>query len=127
MAAKFANASVLDGGLNAIKNGATKMILVSAYTFGDTYATVTANALATVTMAPADFTITASGNNRVLTTASKSATATATIGGTPDLQIAFTDGVGVVLWVTDETSNQPITSGNTVNFPAFTYTSNQPT
>jgi hypothetical protein len=128
MAAKFANASVLDGGLLAIKNGATKMILVSAYTFGDTYATVVANTLATVTMAAADFVISSSGNNRVLTTgAGKSATATATAGGTPDLQIAFTDGVGVVLWVTDETSNQPITSGNTVNFPSLTYTSNQPT
>jgi hypothetical protein len=32
-----------------------------------------------------------------------------------------------VLWVTDETSDQAITSGNTVNFPQLTYTSNQPT
>jgi hypothetical protein len=79
-------------------------------------------------MASGDFVITSSGSNRVLTTAAgKSATATASALGTPDLQIAFTDGVSKVLWVTDETSNQPITSGNTVNFPSLTYTSNQPT
>ncbi len=47
-----------------------------------------------------------------------------------DLHIAFTDGTTTatnVIWVTDETSNQPITSGNTINFPTITYTSNQPT
>lgn len=127
MAAKFAHADVLDGGLNAIKNVATRMLLTNTYTVADTYATVVANALATVTMVPADFVITTSGANRVLTTGAKSATASATAGGTPDLAFVFTDGVGKILWATDETSNQPITSGNTVNFPALTYTSNQPT
>jgi hypothetical protein len=127
MAAKFAHSDVLDGGLLAIKNGATKMLLVSAYTFGDSYATVNTNTVASVTMAATDFTISSSGNNRVLTTATKSATASGSIGGTPDLQFVFTDGASRVLWVTDETSNQAIASGNTVNFPALTYTSNQPT
>ena len=126
--AKWASATVLDGGLNAIKTGAVRMILISAYTAGDTYATVTANALATVTMVNADYTITSSGSNRQLAVASgKTATATATIGGTPDLHIAFTDGTANVLWVTDETTNQPITTGNAITFPALTYTANQPT
>lgn len=128
MAAKFAHSDVLDGGLTAIKTAATHMILVSAYAFGDSYATVQANKIADATMASGDFTITSSGNNRVLTTASgKTATATASALGTPDLQIVFTDGSAKVLWVTDETSNQPITSGNTVYFPVLTYTNNQPT
>lgn len=126
--AKFVHSDTLDNGLNAIKTGAIRMLLLSAYTAGDTFATVTANTLATVTMANADFTLASSGNNRTLTTAAgKSATASATASGTPDLHIAFTDNVSKVLWVTDETSNQPITSGNTVNFPSVTYTSNQPT
>ena len=126
--AKFVHSDVLDGGLNAIKTAATKMILISAYTAGDSYATVTANTLATVTMASTDYTISSSGNNRVLTVASgKSATATAASTGTPDLHIAFTDGSAKVLWVTDETTNQTFASGVTVNFPAPTYTSNQPT
>lgn len=123
---KFAHADVLDGGLNAIKSGAIRMLLISAYTAGDSYATVTGNKLAEVTMASGDFTITSSGNNRVLTTTTKTATATAT-AATPNLHIAFTDNSSKVLWVTDETSDQAITSGNTVNFPAVTYTSNQPT
>jgi hypothetical protein len=126
--AKFVHADVLDNGLNGIKNAATRMILVSAYTAGDSYATVQANKLAEATMTSTDFTLGSSGNNRTLTTASgKSATATASAGGSPDLHIAFTDGSAKVLWVTDETSNQPITSGNTINFPSLVYTSQQPT
>lgn len=126
--AKWAHSDVLDGGLNAIKNNATEMLLISAYSAGDSYATVTGNALAEVAMVSGDFTLSSSGSNRVLTTASgKSATASASASGTPDLHIAFTDGSAKVLWVTDETSNQAITSGNAVNFPSLTYTSNQPT
>lgn len=198
--AKWAHADVLDGGLNAIKTGATKMMLISGYTAGDSYATVTAAKLAEVTMASGDYTLSSSGSNRVLTTASgKSSSATASstqydtgtassgsattlvdstkswttnayankaaviVSGTgagqygrissntgttltfpastfstppdstsvykivDDLHIAFTDGSAKVLYVTDETSNQSISSGNTVNFPQLTYTSNQPT
>lgn len=125
---KFAHADVLDGGLNAIKLVATKMILVSAYSPGDSYATVQANKLAEVTMASADFVLSASGANRLLTTAAgKTAVASAGASGSPNLHIAFTDGSAKVLWVTDETSDQAITSGNTINFPQLTYTSNQPT
>jgi hypothetical protein len=126
--AKWVRSGVLDNGLNDIKTNATRMILVSAYSAGDSYATVQANKLAEATMINADFVLSSSGNNRLITTAAgKSATATATATGTPDLHIAFTDGVSAVIWVTDETTNQPITSGNTVNFPQLTYTSNQPT
>ena len=126
--AKWVHSDVLDNGLNAIKTGATKMLLVSAYAAGDSYATVQANKLAEVTMANGDYTLASIGNNRQLTTAAgKSAVASASAGGTPDLHIAFTDGAAKVLYVTDEVSNQPITSGNPVNFPQLTYTSNQPT
>lgn len=124
--AKFAHQDVLDGGLLAIKNGATKLLLISAYTPGDSYATVVAAKLAEATMTAADFTISSSGANRQVTSATKSATLTAgTAGATA--HFAFTDGSGKVLWVTDETSDQPLTQGNTVNFPALVYTSNQPT
>lgn len=125
--AKFAHQDVLDNGLNGIKNVATRMLLVSSYTTADSYATVVANTLASVTMVSGDYTLSTSGANRVLTTGAKSATATATAAGTPDLHFVFTDGSAKILWATDETSNQPITSGNTINFPALTYTSNQPT
>lgn len=126
--AKWANSSVLDGGLTVIKTTATRMLLISAYTANDSYGTIVTNTLASVTMASGDYTLSSSGLNRVLTVASgKSAAASASASGTPDLHIAFTDGSANVLWVTDETSNQAITSGNTINFPSVTYTSNQPT
>ena len=128
--AKWVNSLVQDNGLNQIKNSATKMVLISAYTAGDSYATVNTNTVASVTMTSADYTLAgAAGAPRTLTVASgKTATATATASGTPDLHVAFTNGTDTVYWVTDETSNQPITSGNTVTFttgPVFTV--NQPT
>lgn len=127
--AKYSHSDVLDGGLNAIKSGATKMLLIKAYAAADSYATVTGNKVAEVTMTSTDYTLSGSdGAARVLTTASgKSATASANSGATPNLHIAFTDGSSKVLWVTDETSDQVVTSGNTVNFPQITYTSSQPT
>jgi hypothetical protein len=200
--AKWANITVLDGGLTGIKTVATKMHLLSTYVAGDSYATVNTNTVASVVMATGDFVITgAAGAPRVLTTASgKSSTATAStnqydagtavaagsstttladtskawttnvfanravtitsgtgIGQTgrivsntatvltiatawavspdatsiykisDDLHIAFSDGTANVLWVTDESSNQAILSGNTINYPALTYTANQPT
>ena len=126
--AKWVRAGVLDSGLNDIKNNATHMLLIKAYTVGDSYATVVGNLVADATMTGTDFTLSNSGSNRVLTTAAgKSATASANSGATPNLHIAFTDGSANVIWVTDETSDQVVTSGNTVNFPSITYTSNQPT
>lgn len=127
--AKWVNSNVLDSGLNYIKTNATKMYLIKAYTAGDSYATVISNALnAGVTMASTDYTLgNGASSARTLTTAAgKSDTANASSGATPNLHIAWTDGSANVLWVTDETSDQVVTSGNTINFPAVTYTSNQP-
>lgn len=127
--AKWVRSGVLDDGLNDIKNTATAMVLIKAYSAGDSYATVvTTNGLASATMTSSDFTLGSSGSNRTLTTASgKTAVASANSGASPNLHIAFTDGSANVIWVTDETSDQVITSGNTVNFPSIVYTSNQPT
>lgn len=126
--AKWVRSGVLDNGLNDIKTNATKMLLIKAYSAADSYATVVSNLVAEVTMASGDYTLASSGSNRTLTTASgKSATASANSGATPNLHIAFTDGTANVIWVTDETSDQVVTSGNTVNFPQIVYTSNQPT
>jgi hypothetical protein len=125
--AKYVSADVLDGGLNAIRNSAVRMLLLKAYTAGDSYATVTGNAISEITMASGDYTLSgADGAARVLTVSAKSGTAFANSGATPDLHIAFTDSTSKVLLVTDETTDQVVTSGNTVNFPILTYTSAQP-
>ncbi len=126
--AKWVRSGVLDNGLNDIKTNATKMLLIKAYSAADSYATVVGNKVAEATMTSTDYTVASSGSNRTLTVASgKTGSATANSGATPDLHIAFTDGSANVIWVTDETSDQVVTSGNTVNFPAPVYTSNQPT
>lgn len=195
---KYAHIDILDGGLTALKTTATKMLLVKTYAAADSYATVTGNNLAEVTMTGTDYTIGADGTGRKVTSASgKTATASAasnqydngtatggstttltdsakswttnvhanravtitggtgsgqigrissntgtalTIGTawaispdatstyriTDDLHYAFTDGSAKVLFVTDELTNQVITSGNTINFPQLEYASGQP-
>ena len=125
--AKFSSPNFLDGGLNYLKNNATKLMLIKAYTVGDSYATVTGNMLAEATVASGDFTLSSSGLSRLVTCAAKSATASASSGASPNLHFAFTDGVSEVIYVTDETTDQVITAGNTVNFPALPYTNLQPT
>jgi len=123
--AKWASSTVLDGGLNAIKTG-VRQRLIKAYTAADSHATVATNTVAVRTLTTGSYTISTTGTSRKIVTATGSATATSSTTGTPDLHIAICT-TGAVLWVTDETSNQAITSGNTVNFPATTYKSLQPT
>lgn len=129
--AKWVHADVLDGGLNAIKNNANKQILLKAYAAADSYATVNGtNNIAEVAMASGDFTLgNGASSSRTLTTTAKTGlTASANSGATPDLHLAFVDTVNSkVLWVTNETSDQVVTSDNTVNLPSVVYTSSQPT
>lgn len=125
--AKYAHVDVLDGGLNYFKNNATALLLVTGYVPLDSYATVVAKKVAEVALAPTDLLITGvDGAPRVLTSAVKSATATAGSLEADDLHFVFTDGASKILAVTDETTDQIITSGNTVNFPQLTFTANQP-
>lgn len=131
--AKYVHIDVLDGGLNALKSNANEMWLLKDYTLLDNYATVTGKKICSVSMdttdPTTDYVITgADGASRVLTIAGKSGTASGdSTQGTNDLHIAFVDTVNSkVLMVTDETSNQSVASGNTINFPSITYSSAQP-
>lgn len=133
--AKWANALILDGGSDLIRTraalaaGRVKMHLIKAYAAGDSYATVvTTNGLGSVDMAAGDFVQSSSGSNRVTTVGAKAITLTASSGAGPNLHVAIVDSVSSeVLLVTDETSDQVVTSGGTFNVPAWTYTVNQPT
>ena len=127
--AKYASPEFLDGGFTAFKANVNQMVLLKAYAAGDNYATVNGNAIASVSVATGDFALSgADAAPRVMTTTAKSTTASANSGASPDLHIAFRDTVNSkVYMVTDETSNQVVTSGNTVNFPSLTYTSGLPT
>ena len=124
--AKWAHADVLDNGINYIKTNCNKVVVISAYTAGDSYATVSGNILAEATMASGDFTLGTSGSNRTLTTASGKQDTSANASGTAS-HIAFVDTVASkVLWVTEETSGQTITASNPVTFPSLVYTAKQP-
>lgn len=124
--AKYAHPDVLDNGPNYIKTNCNKMAVVSAYTFGATYATVNSAILAEATMTSTDFTLGTSGNDRTLTTASGKSDASANATGAAN-HIVFLDTVNSkVLWATEETSGQTITLGNPVNFPQLVYTAKQP-
>lgn len=127
--ARYAHPDVLDNGPAYIRANCNKMALISAYTFGDSYATVNAAILAEVAMTTTDFTLANSGNNRAMTTASgKSDSSANASGGGANMHIAFLDTANSkVLWVTEETSDQTITATNPVNFPSLVYTANQPT
>ena len=124
--AKWAHADVLDNGPAYIKTNCDKVCVVSAYTAGDSYATVTAAILAEAALTSTDFTLASSGSDRTLTTAAGKQDTSANATGAAS-HIAFVDTVASkVLWVTEETSGQTITSGNPVTFPALVYTAKQP-
>lgn len=61
-----------------------------------------------------------SGGGREITVASKSGTAAATIAGGSNLHYALYDSTRL-LYVSDETSDQAITSGNPITFPSFKF------
>ena len=132
---KWTTASVQDGGSDVIRTLAAtaarvKQHLIKAYAAGDSYATVvTTNGLGSVDMVAGDFVQSgAASATRTTTVAAKSITLTASSGAAPNLHIAIVDSVGlVVLLVTDETSDQVGTSGNSFSVPAWTYTVAQPT
>lgn len=124
--AKWAHADVLDNGINYIKTNCNKVAVISAYTAGDSYTTVSGNILAEATMASGDFTLGTSGSNRTLTTASGKQDTSANASGTAS-HFAFVDTANSkVLWVTEETSGQTIVLGNPVTFPSLVYTAKQP-
>lgn len=125
--AQFVSSNVLDSGINYIVNNSERMVVLSAYTFGDSYAVVTGNILAAVAVTSGNFTVSSSGNNRQVQNSAGLQDASADATGTSS-HFAFLNDTGTeVVWVTDETSLQTITAGNPVNFPQLTYTSNQPT
>ncbi len=112
--AKSSNSDVLDGLGDVIQANCNLMTACSAEPTTRTEA-VTTYALADVAMASGDFTNAADGGGRKLTVAAKSAvpidaTGTAT-------HIALVDATRL-LYVTTCTS-QLLTSGGTVDFPAF--------
>lgn len=125
----FAHADVLENGPAYVKANATKIMLVSTYTFGDSYATVVANKISEAAVTPANWTWSASGNDRLLTSTDNltGSVAAASAAG-PSNHYAVVDATNSkVLYVTEEGSDQPITSGNPITLKSVVITATQPT
>jgi len=118
---KWTHTDVLDNGLNEIVNNGDVLHVISAYAAADNYATVTGNSVANYSLAGGDKTLAAHATTgRKVTIGAKSGNNATATAASPDLHLAVVDSVNSkVLYVTDETSDQPITSGNPVNTPAF--------
>lgn len=127
---KYLHPDVLDNGLQEILDkaaGNVDMLLIASYSQGQAYATVDSNKLATINLAGGDFTLEADGTyGRRLRVAEKTGSASAS-DAAPDLHVAIVDVTNtLVLAVTDETSDQAITSGNPITIPTFNIVMNQP-
>ncbi len=123
--AKNVNTAVLDLALNDIKNNVTRMTACSAqpttYTEGNaTYA------LADVTLASGDFTL-ANGDTsgRKVTVGAKSGV-TIDASGTAT-HVALLDVTNTVLKLVTTCTSQALSTGGTVDFPAWKWEINQPT
>ena len=127
--AYFAHADVLENGPAYVKANATKIMLVSTYAFGDSYATVVANKLSEASVTTANWTWSSSGNDRVLTSTDNltGSVAAASAAG-PSNHYAVVDATtSKVLYVTEEGSDQPITSGNPITLKSVVIKATQPT
>ena len=112
--AKLVDDTVLDGALNIIKNGATRLIVASGTP--TSYATAVANALATHIIAAADMAVANDASGRKLTVAEQ-AGITIDVGGDPT-HICLTDGASVLLYQTTCTGATLVVA-NTVTVPAW--------
>ena len=133
--AKWFHADVLDNGIQEIRDkelaGVVEMHLIDAApAIPPVYATVIANSLNDpgVNLENVDTPLGSSGQDRQLQVAAKVGVASRTFGaGAGDLHVAILDITNsLVLAATQETSEQAITSGNNINFPAFNLTMKQP-
>lgn len=130
--AKWIHTDALDSALNSVKNNVKRLWLLSTYAQGDSFSTCNTNRIgASVLMDSSDFTgPSASGQNRVLTVTAQTGTATSTVAASAgNLHVAAVDtaadgGSDKVWAVTDETTEQGITSGNPISFPQWTITLN---
>lgn len=129
---RYSHTDVLDNGPAYLKANCNKVILTSAYT--TSYATANSTAkVAEAALVTGDFAIAgADGAARVLTatlTGKSGGNALQSLADGTNMHLAFVDtATSKVLFVTEESSDQSITSGNPIQFNSNpTITVAQPT
>lgn len=123
---KYVHPDVLDNGPAHIRSNAVRALLLPNFTSGMTYAQAVSTALAQALVSPVNFTLSGEGTGRKLTFDGTVIAASKAIASGAPLHIAFTDGVGRVLWADAETSHIAIAIGQTYQFPAMQYVVPQP-
>lgn len=128
---KYAHPDVIDNGPDYVRANCNMAILISAYSAA--YSTVNgANKVASAALSASDFSLSgADGSPRVLTiglSGKAAGNAVQSVNPGTNMHVAFVDTVASkVLLVTEETTDQSITSGNPVTFTSnATYTITQP-
>ena len=118
---KWINDAAMDAELDYLDQANTQHA-ISAYTAGDSYATVIGNSLADVAMTPdTDFTkADGTTSGRKLTTAAKNGVPVDTSGTATHVALVRSTDSSVRAVTT--CTNQALTQGNTVNFPAWRVT-----
>lgn len=123
--AKNVNTAVLDLALNDIKNNVTRQTACSAQptTYAEGNATFM---LASVTLASGDFTLAAGDvSGRKITVGAKSGV-TISASGTAT-HVAWLDVTNSILKLCTTCTSQALSTGGTVDFPAWKWEINQPT
>lgn len=118
---------VLDNGLAYLQANCNQVVAVKAYAIGDSYATVMAGSNVTVSaaMTSADFALSNGASNaRVLTNASK--TATASGSGDPTHIVFVNTATSKILGVTQESSGVSVTAGVSYTIPSTPLEMRQP-
>ena len=123
--AKWANDAMMEAGLAYVRGNANKMIACSAQPTNYTEANST-YALASATMTVnTDYTLADGTSGRKITVAAKSGQSVTATGTATHIALVST-GDSTLRYVTTCTS-QSLTSGNTVNFPAWDIQIGDPT
>lgn len=126
--AYFLHQDVQDAALAHIQANCDQIAAVKAYTVGDSYATVMdgSNVTVSAAMTSADFALSNGASNaRVLTSASK--TATASGSGDPTHIVFVNTATSKILGVTQESSGVSVTAGVSYTIPSIPLEMRQPT
>jgi hypothetical protein len=130
--AKFYHSDIQDFGISrpGIKAATNTIILAVLKNYATThsFATATANIIGSTSLAPGDLVISNGANaSRSCAVSAKTITLTGSSTVSDDLHVAILDNTeSKILVVTDETSNQALTSGNSFLLPSWAFTSGQP-
>lgn len=124
---KYLHPDILDGGLNALRAAAVRVMLLPSFNATVTHEQAVASALLSAPITSADFTPSDDGdNNRKMVFAGALIRATSSSVAGNDRHIVFTDGSNRILWADRETTGQPIFNGQNYRLPAMTLIAAQP-